>query len=86
MATASDFLSTYIGPLVAEMTPQQARVILATKPSDKLCARVQELADKANLGLLSERERAEYEIYIDVDDVVGLLKLKARSLLQQQSN
>jgi hypothetical protein len=42
---------------------------------------VHELADKANTGTLTEQERAEYEYYIDVDDVIGLLKAKARSLL-----
>jgi hypothetical protein len=44
---------------------------------------VQELGDKASSGRLTEQERAEYEYYIDVDDVIGLLKAKARSLLAQ---
>jgi len=86
MATATDFLSTYIGPLAEELTPQQAEKILATKPTDKLAARVRELGDKANAGTLTEQERAEYEYYVDVDDVIGLLKAKARSLLGHAAN
>jgi hypothetical protein len=81
MATATNFLSTYIEPLAEELTPKQAEKILSIKPTDTLTARVHELADKANTGTLTEQERAEYEYYIDVDDVIGLLKAKARSLL-----
>jgi hypothetical protein len=81
MATATDFLSTYIEPLVEELTPRQAQRILAIKPTVRLLDRVNELADKANSGTLTENERLEYEYYVDVDDVIGLLKAKARSLL-----
>ena len=83
MATASDFLSTYIEPLAEDLTPQQAEKILAAKPPGELIARVQQLADKANSGMLTEQERSEYEYYIDVDDVIGLLKAKARSVLSR---
>jgi hypothetical protein len=82
MATATDFLSTYIEPLAEDLTPQQAQRILAIKPTDELLARVRELANKANDGTLTEQERAEYEHYVDVDDVIGILKAKARSLLR----
>jgi hypothetical protein len=82
MATATDFLSAYIEPLVEYLTPQQARKILATKPTERLIARAEVLAERANSGVLTEQERAEYEYYVDVDDVVGLLKAKARSVLK----
>ena len=36
------------------------------------------LAEKANEGLLSEPERAEYEAYINTDDFISILKLKAK--------
>jgi hypothetical protein len=81
MATATEFLSTYIEPLAADLTPKQAEKILATKPPRELVSRVEELAEKATSGMLTERERSEYEYYIDVDDVIGLLKAKARSVL-----
>lgn len=81
MATATDFLSTYIEPLAEELTPRQAQKILSIKPTESLVARVQELGDKANAGTLTSQERSEYEYYVDVDDVIGLLKAKARSVL-----
>jgi hypothetical protein len=81
MATATEFLSTYLEPLAEDLTPQQAERILATKPPSELISRVEHLAEKAASGMLTEQERAEYEYYIDVDDVIGLLKAKARSIL-----
>jgi hypothetical protein len=83
MATVTDFLSTYIEPLAEDLTPQQAQKILSIKPTDELLARVVNLSDKANAGTLTEYERAEYEYYVDVDDVIGILKAKARRLLSQ---
>ena len=80
MATATDYLSTYLEPLAEGLTAQQAQKILATKPTATLLSRVEHLADKANEGLLSAEERAEYEYYVDVDDVIGLLKAKARQV------
>lgn len=81
MATATDLLSSYLEQIADELTPQQARRILAINPTAKLAARVEELSDKSNEGTLTEQERAEYEHYIDVGDVIGLLKAKARDLL-----
>jgi hypothetical protein len=81
MAVATDYLSSYLQPLAEELTPQQAQKILAIEPTPTLVERVEKLADKANEGQLTPEERAEYEYYIDVDDVIGLLKVKARQVL-----
>jgi catechol 2,3-dioxygenase-like lactoylglutathione lyase family enzyme len=60
MATATEFLSTYLEPLAEDLTPQQAQKILAVKPTDKLVARIQVLGDKAEAGTLTEQERSEW--------------------------
>jgi hypothetical protein len=86
MATATDLLTTYLQPIGEEMTPQLARRILSATPSDELVARVQELGDKANEGMLTVPERAEYEQYVDVGDAIGVLKAKARRLLSETSD
>jgi hypothetical protein len=85
MATATDLLTTYLEPLAEDLTPQQAKKILSIKPTDRLVNRVQDLAERANSGTLSEQERAEYEYYVDVDDAIGMLKAKARNLLGSAS-
>ena len=81
MATATDYLSSYLTPLADGLTAQQAKEILAIKPTADLIARVEELAEKANTGALTAEERAEYEHYVEVDDVIGLLKARARSVV-----
>ena len=86
MATATAFLSTYIKPIIEDLTPQQAHRILAIKPTDRLIARTEELSERANNGTLTEQERSEYEYYVEVDDIIGLLKAKARSLLGQSAD
>jgi hypothetical protein len=81
MATATDYLSSYLEPLAEELTPQQARKILSIKPTAALIEHVEKLADKANEGRLTPEERAEYEYYVNVDDAIGFLKAKARQVL-----
>lgn len=44
-------------------------------------ARVDILAERANEGLLTPEERAEYEAYINVDDFIAILKMKTQRYL-----
>ena len=36
------------------------------------------MAERANEGLLTDEERAEYEAFINTADFISILKLKAR--------
>jgi hypothetical protein len=42
---------------------------------------VDELADKANAGTLTETDRSEYEQYVSFSQFVTLLQIKARNNL-----
>ena len=86
MATVPDLLSTYLEPIAEELTLRQAEKILAINPSAELVSRVHELAAKANEGSLNSEEVAEYSYYVDVDDVIALLKAKARHLLGREAS
>jgi hypothetical protein len=44
-------------------------------------ARIDTLAQRANDGVLSEEERAEYEAFINAADFISILKLKTRRQL-----
>ncbi len=50
--------------------------------SGKLAARVDRLADKANEGQLTPRERAEYQAYIDLSETLALIQMRARHKLR----
>ena len=54
---------------------------IANRFSASVQERVDTLADRANEGLLSDDERAEYEALINAEDFVAILKLKARRQL-----
>ena len=43
-----------------------------------LAGRLEELADKANEGELSDAERAEYEAYIEANNFLAVLQAEAR--------
>jgi len=50
--------------------------------SAKLAARVDRLAERANEGHLTSRERAEYQAYINTSELLALLQLRARLKLR----
>lgn len=64
-----------------ELSPATARLLLGMGFTEEDKARLAELAGKGNEGILSAEERAEYEAYVKVGDVLSLLHLKARKFL-----
>ncbi len=49
--------------------------------SSKVAARVDRLAERANEGELTSREREEYQSYIQVSELLALIQLRARAKL-----
>ena len=62
-----------------------ARAVLALQMESPTPARRQELADKANEGLLSAKEFAEYETYAQLRGLLAILQSKARLCLKPAS-
>ena len=62
-----------------------ARSILALKLNGPTPERRQELADKANEGLLTGEEFAEYETYAQLRGLLAVLHSKARLYLKPPS-
>jgi hypothetical protein len=60
---------------------ESARRVLALTVDPVVQARVDALAEGANEGLLTPEERAQYEAYINADDFISILKLKAERRL-----
>ena len=50
--------------------------------SAKLAARVDRLAERANEGRLTSRQRTEYQGYINTSELLALLQLRARLKLR----
>lgn len=79
--SAATSLDQFLDPLSRCLDAESARRIVALSVSPTVQERVDILADRANEGLLSDEERAEYEALINAEDFVAILKLKARSRL-----
>ena len=75
-------LDGLLEPFGACLTPEVARRLVDLQANATTVARVEELADKCNEGTLTPDERVEYESYVQVNQVMTMLKAKARKFLQ----
>lgn len=78
----STALNQMLEPLSKTLSIEAAEAITALKVSPALDARIQDLAVRSNEGLLTEQEQAEYRSYVLGAEVLALLKLKARRVIE----
>jgi hypothetical protein len=74
-------LDQMLDPVIRCLNADAAKKLLELRMDSEVQARVDVLAEKANEGLLTDAERAEYEAYINTADFIAILKLKARRYL-----
>ena len=87
MGAASDSHDAFhrgTAPIFALLTPEQTRQLAHLDADPSLASRVSELAEKANEGTLSPLERAEYEGYIEANNLLGVLQAEARFRLSNR--
>jgi hypothetical protein len=80
--TVATTLDGLLGPLSQCLDAESARRIVEFSIAPAVQSRVDALAERANDGLLTNDERAEYEAFINATDLISLLKLKARLQLE----
>jgi hypothetical protein len=71
-------LDQFLDPLSRCLDAESARRVVALGASPPVQERIDALAERANEGLLSGEERAEYEALINAADFVSILQLKVR--------
>jgi hypothetical protein len=74
---ASSVLDSLLDPLSRCLDAESARRVAEFRAAAPVQERVDVLAGRANEGLLSDDERAEYDAFINASDFVTILKLKA---------
>jgi hypothetical protein len=67
------------------MSDALARYVLSVDFPPEDHARVEELSEKARLGTLSQSEAADLDDYIAANDLLTILKAKARTSLKQRT-
>lgn len=78
-------LERLLDPVSQSLNVEAARKLVRLKADPKTQARVDVLARKCNDGDLTAEERAEYERFVTVGNVIAILQAKARLLLSKQS-
>ena len=79
-------LDRMLQPVTDCFTPAVARRILEARLDPVTQQRIDELASKANCGTLTDVEREEYAEFVESIDLVGIIKSKARSVLEQHAS
>jgi len=74
-----------IEPVTRAFTREVAEALVNLRASPTAQARIAELAEKCNDGSLTAAERAEYETYVHVVDLIAVLQAKAQLWLKQHA-
>jgi hypothetical protein len=85
MSTAAIHLDRLLEPLAECLSPDVAAKVADLRADEAMQSRIDDLAERANEGLLTAAERDEYAGYLHAIDVVAVLQAKARSQLRGQS-
>ena len=79
--TDADVLDRVLDPFADCLTPEVAERIVQLRADAETQARLDELADRANEGRLTPREKVEYDRYLEAFHFITVLQAKARRLL-----
>jgi hypothetical protein len=77
-AQTTSVLDRMLDPLSRWLDAESAKRISELSVEPVVQARVDELAERANEGLITPEERAEYEVYINADDFISTFTMKAK--------
>ena len=83
MDKANAVLDRFLEPVRQCLTTVQARQLANFQADPATQAVLDDLAHKANEGVLTEKERAEYEALVEVGDIIAILQAKARKMLSE---
>jgi hypothetical protein len=85
MAVEPDLLDRILDPIWRAMNQAAAKQLLSLRADAETQARVDELADRCNEGLLTPQERSEYESLVAAANVIAVLQAKLRAGLPPPS-
>ncbi|MEX2317209.1 MAG: hypothetical protein WD669_08655 [Pirellulales bacterium] len=80
--STTELLQQVLDPFMECLTPEAARKIVELRASPELQMRLDQLADRANEGVLTQEEMAEYDRFLSVLNLIAILQSKARQFLK----
>ena len=85
MSTVAIHLDRMLEPLAGCLSPDVAAKVADLQTDETVQRRIDELADRANEGLLNDAECEEYSGYLHAIDVITVLQAKAHSQLGRKA-
>lgn len=79
-------LERVIDPKQGDLSAELARYILSLNFPKADHLRYAELAEKAQQGALSDSERVELEDFLNVNDFLAIIQVKARASMKNRSS
>jgi hypothetical protein len=86
ITTANDAFDLAIQPVISLFSRAQAAQIANYHLDEELQSRIEQLAEKANEGELTEAERDEYEGYAQANRFLAVLQATTRRLADFESS
>jgi hypothetical protein len=83
MNKASVVLDHFLEPVRQCLTREQARKLADFRADTATQAIIDELARKTNEGVATDKERAEYEAFVEAGDFIAILQAKAQEILAE---
>ena len=80
--SAKGVLDDLLDPLSRCLDEESARRVIEFRVAPLVQERISELAERANAGLLTDNEQAEYETIVNAADFISILRLKAERNLK----
>ena len=80
--SAATALDGFLDPLGRCLDAESARRVVELRVAPPVQQRIDTLAERANDGVLTSDEAAEYEALINAADFISVLKIKARQHLR----
>jgi len=77
----AELLDRLLDPVSRALGPEGAKRLLSLRADPDAQRRIEELAERANEGLLSEEEREQYTSLVAAANVIALLQTKAKAVL-----
>jgi hypothetical protein len=85
VASATHALNRLLAPLADCFTVELAERLVSFSIDPETRARIDELAQKANQGQLSDAENAEYREYVEGIDLIAVLQSQAKDVLVRRA-
>jgi hypothetical protein len=84
MSTTVSYLDRFLDPVTESLTPELARTIIGLRIDPELQEHIAQLREKANVGMLTPEEEAEYKDFVEAVEIVSIIQCKARRFLDAQ--